>query len=313
MIWARTSCRPGSCGRPTSRPSSGPSAAIQTLLFEHLLGYTGVDVADRGADPEGDAVLTVAEMEHLIATWIVKIWQNRRPRRIRPGWDPGGDHSPNTLFAAAMEQGGFALQIPAAELYYELLPAHHVAIHGRRGVKIRGLWYDGAALDPYRDEPLRARRAAQGQVGHPPRPARPPGSCSSRTPRPTTGTRCAGRGCRAEGEIPAFSDARVAELLAAARAGRPDAALRRRTAAAAAGAARRHTSRSSSGRPSWRKQERTEHAREVDPGRCGGRRPSRHDRPPARPRLDRSCRCGGRSRADAGSRRRRRRRAAPPP
>jgi hypothetical protein len=28
---------------------------IRSLLFEHLLGYTGVDVADRGADPEADA------------------------------------------------------------------------------------------------------------------------------------------------------------------------------------------------------------------------------------------------------------------
>src|SRR5260370_8240814 len=49
---------------------------IRSLLFEKLPGYTGVDVADRGADPEGDARLTVEEMEHAIATWIVKgIWQ----------------------------------------------------------------------------------------------------------------------------------------------------------------------------------------------------------------------------------------------
>lgn len=31
---------------------------LWSLLFEHLPGYTGVDVADRGADPEADAVLT---------------------------------------------------------------------------------------------------------------------------------------------------------------------------------------------------------------------------------------------------------------
>ena len=44
---------------------------IRQLLFEHLTGYAGVDTADRGADPEGDATLTMDEMEHLIATWIV--------------------------------------------------------------------------------------------------------------------------------------------------------------------------------------------------------------------------------------------------
>ncbi len=40
--------------------------ALRSLLFEQLPGYTGVDVADRGADPEADAVLTMAQMERLI-------------------------------------------------------------------------------------------------------------------------------------------------------------------------------------------------------------------------------------------------------
>jgi hypothetical protein len=112
-----------------------------------------VDATDRGVDPEQDAMLTVDQMEHLIATWVVRIWQNRRLGEHAPSWDPGGTHSPNTLFAAAMEQGGFALQIPKPELYYQLLPAHHVKIHARRGVKIGKLWYDGQALDPYRGKP----------------------------------------------------------------------------------------------------------------------------------------------------------------
>jgi hypothetical protein len=37
-----------------------------------------VDVADRGADPEADAVLTLAEMEHLIATWVVALFSDHR-------------------------------------------------------------------------------------------------------------------------------------------------------------------------------------------------------------------------------------------
>jgi hypothetical protein len=112
-----------------------------------------VDVADRGADPEGDAVLTITEMEHLIATWVVAVWQNRRLGGHAPAWGPGEEHSPNTLIAAAMEQGGFALQVPRPELYYELLPAHFVDIPDRRGVKIGGLWYDGPAIAPYRGKP----------------------------------------------------------------------------------------------------------------------------------------------------------------
>ena len=91
-------------------------SSIKTLLFEHLLGFTGTDVADRGADPEGYAVFTLARMEHLIASWIVQVWQNRKLGEYAPAWGPGEDHSPNSLFAAAMLQGGFSLQIPEPEL-----------------------------------------------------------------------------------------------------------------------------------------------------------------------------------------------------
>ncbi|MEU3317136.1 transposase [Streptomyces sp. NPDC006662] len=118
-------------------------SGIQSLLLELLLGYRGRDVADRGADPEEDAVWTVDEAEHLLATWIVGIWQNRRLDQYAPAWDPGGRHSPNTLFAAAAARDGIALQIPDASLYHHFLPAHFVKIHGRRGVKIGGLWYGG--------------------------------------------------------------------------------------------------------------------------------------------------------------------------
>jgi hypothetical protein len=188
--------------------------AIQSLLFEQLPGFRGIDVADRGADPEGDAALTLAEVERLISTWIVQIWQNRRFGEHGPSWDPGGDHSPNTLFAAAMAQGGFALEIPRPELYYELLPAHHVKVHPR-GVKIRGLWYDGAAL-----EGLRETASARGGAGK--------RSAVIRSDRRDARTvffqdgehqwhELRWTGLPAEGEIPSFSDARVTDLLRQAR------------------------------------------------------------------------------------------------
>ncbi|WP_159083280.1 hypothetical protein [Streptomyces sp. P3] len=114
--------------------------AINSLLLKHLLGFTGVDVADRGADPEAESVLTMSRMEHLIATWVVKVWQNRVLGEHAPSWGPGEEHSPNSLFAASMHQGGFSMQIPRPELYYQVLKAHHVKIHPGRGVKIGGLW-----------------------------------------------------------------------------------------------------------------------------------------------------------------------------
>lgn len=204
--------------RPTDKQAVERAfGAIQSLLFEYLLGYQGVDVADRGADPEADATLTIAQMEQLIAVWVVRIWQNRRLGQHAPCWDPSGDHSPNTLFAAAMAQGGFALQIPEPQLYYQLLPAHHVKIHSRRGVKIRGLWFDGPALDAYRDGTSTRGGQHKGQwvIRRDPRDARfvffqDPSTHQWHTLRWT--------GLPPEGEVPCFGDARVRELLTEARA-----------------------------------------------------------------------------------------------
>jgi hypothetical protein len=203
--------------RPTDKQSVERAfGGIQSLLLEFLLGYQGVDVADRGVDPEADATLTITAMEQLLATWVVQIWQNRRLGEHAPCWDPIGDHSPNTLFAAAMAQGGFALQIPAPELYYELLPAHHVAIHGQRGVKIRGLWYDGPALDAYRDQRSAkgGRHAGRWVIRRDPRDAR---TVFFQDPQTHDWHQLRWTGLPQQDEVPSFSDARVSELLAAVR------------------------------------------------------------------------------------------------
>ncbi|MFJ9183933.1 transposase [Streptomyces anulatus] len=204
--------------RPTDKQSVERAfGSARSMLFEYLPGYTGVDASDRGADVEGDAVLTVAEMEHLLATWIVRIWQNRRMGEYAPCWDPVGDHSPNTLFAASMAQGGWALEIPSPSLYYQLLPRHQVIIQGKRGVKIRGLWYDGRALDPYREGEGSGRGGRykdRWTVHRDPRDAR---LAFFQDPRTHDWHELRWTGMPPAGEIPAFTDARVRELLTAAK------------------------------------------------------------------------------------------------
>ncbi|MBX9423851.1 transposase [Streptomyces lateritius] len=187
--------------------------SIRSLLFEQLPGYTGVDVADRGAEPERDAVLTIGEMEHLIATWIVKIWQNRRLGEYAPSWDPGGDHSPNSLFAASFAQGGFAMEIPSPELYYKVLPEHAVKkIDKQRGVKIRGLWYDGPALVPYQGQRSTRGGARPGEwtVRREPRDRR---TVFFQDPFSHEWHTLHWTGLPPKGQMPAFGDARVTELL----------------------------------------------------------------------------------------------------
>ena len=199
--------------RPTDKHAVERTfAGIQSLLFELLPGWQGIDVADRGEDPAGDAVLTLAEMEHLFATWIVAVWQQRVLGEYAPAWDPGGAHSPNSLFATATLQTGFAMRVPPAELYYQLLPTSHVKIHGRRGVKIRGLWYDGPALDPYRNEVSArgGRHKGAWVIHYDRRDARWVFFCD---PVDHAWHRLAWVGLPADGQVPAFGDACREQLL----------------------------------------------------------------------------------------------------
>ena len=186
---------------------------IRTLLFEKLIGYTGVDAADAGADPEGDAVLTIAEMEHLVATWIVSVWQNRILGEAAPHWDPGGKHSPNTLFAASFAEAGFAMDIPSPELFYELLPVHYVSIDAKRGVKIRGLWYDGPkALADYRGQRSSRGGKHPGKwvIRRDPRDRR---TVFFQDPISHAWHALRWTGLPEVGNAPAFGDARVRELM----------------------------------------------------------------------------------------------------
>ena len=94
---------------------------------------------------------------------------------------------------------------------------HLVKIHGRRGVKIRGLWYDGPALDPYRSGPSPQGGAARGKwkIRREPRDRRYVFFCDPHTHDWHT---LRWTGLPPEGEVPSFSDIRADDLLRAARA-----------------------------------------------------------------------------------------------
>jgi len=93
---------------------------------------------------------------------------------------------------------------------------HLVKIHGRRGVKIRGLWYDGPALDPYRSGPSPQGGAARGKwkIRREPRDRRYVFFCDPVTHDWHT---LRWTGLPPEGEVPSFSDIRADDLLRAAR------------------------------------------------------------------------------------------------
>jgi hypothetical protein len=136
-----------------------------------------------------------------------------------PYWDPDGVCSPNALVAIAFGQAGLALEVPRPELFYELLPVHSVAtIDSRRGIKARGLWYDDpdVLVDDYRSQPSTrgGKDKKRWTVRIDPRDRRYVYFQDPFThawhPLPWTGL-------PEDGNVPAFADARVAELLKTVR------------------------------------------------------------------------------------------------
>ncbi|MFD7661289.1 transposase [Streptomyces sp. NPDC059788] len=171
--------------RPTDKAAVERAfGVIRQLLFEHLVGYTGVDVADRGADPAGDAVLTADQLEHLIATWIVGVWQKRKLGEYAPAWDPDGSHSPNSVVRADRLRDGHPLPRAVLRAAARPLRPHRQAPRGEDPRTLVRRHRGPAGLPrPAVD----AGRQAQGQVAHPPRPAGPapgvlPGPAQSNKP-----------------------------------------------------------------------------------------------------------------------------------
>ena len=132
----------------------------------------------------------------MVSDSSVGAWASTRRAGTRPATTVPAHCSPRR-WARAVSR----CEIPAPELFYELLPACFVKIHGQRGVKIRGLWYDGPALDDYRDEPS-SRSGRTGAGGRSTAIPAMPARSSSRTRSPICGSRSAGAGSRRKGRCP---------------------------------------------------------------------------------------------------------------
>jgi hypothetical protein len=128
--------------------------SLRTMLLQYLSGYRGTDASERGAGVDEQVKYTVQDIEDLVCWWAVRIWQNHELSDARPDWCPEGTFSPNTLYEYGLAQTGVPLRAMSSNDYYALLPTVHVRV-GSRGVKVRGLYYDGDALadDQVRNTP----------------------------------------------------------------------------------------------------------------------------------------------------------------
>lgn len=193
---------------------------IRQLLVEHLPGWRGVDVADRGKDPEADASMTLDEAHEYLAWFVTHVWQRRELGEHKPWFAPAGPHSPNSLFALSMAQGGWMWQPPDPDLYYVLLESKQVAVTPR-GVKVGGLWYRdatdptglGVLSDPAAHDGSPAALGRKVIVKRDPRDCR---QVFVQDPLDGSWHELRWTGLPPEDEFPAFSDATAQAVLSAA-------------------------------------------------------------------------------------------------
>jgi hypothetical protein len=123
-------------------------SALGSLFAQHVAGYVGNSVENRGKDAGSDVVWPVTELQDLLDEWIIH-WQNRPHDGLRHPLMPGRALTPNEAYAALVEVAGYAPVPLSEDDYVELLPATWRAVNSY-GVKIGHRRYDCRALNPYR-------------------------------------------------------------------------------------------------------------------------------------------------------------------
>lgn len=135
---------------PTDKPHVERTfGSINSLFTQHLPGYTGKSVVDRGHDPRKEALLDFWTLYELFDDFVLHTWQNRPHAGLTNRVDPTICYSPNQMLTAASALTA-TLQVPLTEAdYISLLPVEHRAI-GSTGVQIGNRHYDNELLHPLR-------------------------------------------------------------------------------------------------------------------------------------------------------------------
>lgn len=125
---------------------------IRESLLENLTGYKGPDVWSRGERVEETAFYFIEEIEEIFAQWVVGYWQIRPHEGLHMPGAPKYPVSPNDMYEHGLATSGFVFVSPSPDYYYELLPIEWRKI-GHDGVSVKGLKYDGDAINEYRNRP----------------------------------------------------------------------------------------------------------------------------------------------------------------
>ncbi|MFI0724260.1 transposase [Streptomyces sp. NPDC021224] len=147
------SVQPAPPRTPTAKGSVERTfGAINTLLLQHISGYTGSNPTRRGPLADAEACFTLPQLQDLLDEWITVCWQNRRHEALRHPVLPKTALTPNEMWGALLGITGYVpLTLTRAD-WLELLPVRWNAATDR-GIRIDHRTYDHPRLNAHRGQP----------------------------------------------------------------------------------------------------------------------------------------------------------------
>lgn len=124
-------------------------SSINTLFCQHVAGYTGSSVAQRGSDVDERTVWTLGQLQELFDEWVLAGWQPRPHEGLRDPHLPTRALSPNDMYSALVTAAGYVPLCLVGEDYLELLPVQWRRVNSD-GIHLDYRTYDDLALGPLR-------------------------------------------------------------------------------------------------------------------------------------------------------------------
>lgn len=135
---------------PTDKPHiESFFRGLRTGFVQHLAGYVGPNIVQRGKDPAAQAVWTMAEVQNLMDMWVVGVYQNRPQDGLRIAAMPKRKLTPNEMYAALASVAPQATVTFERDDYIALMPVAYRTIQPY-GINFDGLHYTAPELAEYR-------------------------------------------------------------------------------------------------------------------------------------------------------------------
>ncbi|GAB2461738.1 hypothetical protein GCM10027062_46040 [Nocardioides hungaricus] len=116
---------------------------VETSWMQHLPGYVGNSVANRGREIDSSGLLTIGELRDSFEAWWVRVYQRRAHNELRDRDLPARRYSPNQMYSVLFDAGA-GIPVPIDETtYIGLMPTVTRTIQNN-GFRIDNLiyWHD---------------------------------------------------------------------------------------------------------------------------------------------------------------------------